>query len=109
MNNIIKVGAVSYLNTKPLLHGILHSDVANKIALTLDYPSRLAKMLREGTLDVALLPVAAIPEITGAQIVSDYGIASDGNVVSVALFDCLLVRRLLYLFCQFLPKPFQRF
>lgn len=83
----IKVGAVSYLNTKPLLYGIDHSPVAQQIALSLQYPALLAKQLQAGEIDMALLPVAAIPGISGAHIVGDYGIASHGNVVSVAIFS----------------------
>ena len=83
----IKLAAVSYLNTKPLLYGIEHSDIINDIEIVLDYPSRLAQSLQEGSIDIALLPVAAIPGISGAHIVSDYGIATDGNVVSVAIFS----------------------
>jgi len=59
----------------------------NEMELIVDYPSNLAKSLQEGSIDMALLPVAAIPHIKGAHIVSDYGIASDGNVASVALFS----------------------
>ena len=87
MSTKIKVAAVSYLNTKPLLYGIEHSDIINDIDIVLDYPSRLAQSLQDGTIDVALLPVAAIPGIPGANIVSDYGIGADGNVVSVAIFS----------------------
>jgi chorismate dehydratase len=83
----IKVGAVSYLNTKPLLYGIESSSIKDKIELTLAYPAQLAQQLREGQVDVALMPIAALQEIEGARIVSDYGIAADGNVVSVALFS----------------------
>lgn len=83
----IKVAAVSYLNTKPLLYGIERSDLINDIELIVDYPSQLAKSLEEGSIDLALLPVAAIPGVKGAHIVSDYGIAANGNVVSVALFS----------------------
>lgn len=75
------------MNTKPLLYGIEHSDVINEIDIILDYPSRLAKNLQDGTIDIALLPVAAMPGINGAHIVSDYGIAAHGNVVSVAIFS----------------------
>ena len=57
------------------------------IELVVDYPSKLAKRLQEGSIDLALLPVAAMPGIPGARIVSEYGIATDGNVVSVALFS----------------------
>jgi chorismate dehydratase len=83
----IKVGAVSYLNTKPLLYGIERSEIITQVELILDYPSQLAQKLQSGEIDMALLPVAAIPTIPGARIVSDYGIASDGNVASVAIFS----------------------
>jgi len=87
LNPKIKVAAVSYLNTKPLLYGIERSNVVHDIELVLDYPSQLASSLKDGHIDLALLPVAAIPGIPGANIISDYGIATDGNVVSVALFS----------------------
>lgn len=87
MNTRIKVGAVSYLNTKPLLYGIENSTIINEIEISSDYPALLASQLSAGTIDMALLPVAAIPGIEQARIVSNYGIASDGNVVSVAIFS----------------------
>lgn len=83
----IKVAAVSYLNTKPLLYGIERSEVMQDIELVVDFPANLARRLQEGSIDLALLPVAAMPQIEGARIISDYGIATDGNVVSVALFS----------------------
>lgn len=89
MSTIIKVGAVSYLNTKPLLYGIEHSDIINEIELSLDYPALLAQKLKYKEIDVALLPVAAITSIENARIVGKYGIATDGDVVSVAIFSNL--------------------
>lgn len=87
MSANIKVAAVSYLNTKPLLYGIERSGVAGNIELLLDYPANLARDLQNGTIDVALLPVAAMPGIEGARVIGQYGIAADGNVASVALFS----------------------
>jgi chorismate dehydratase len=83
----IKVGAVSYLNTKPLLYGIERSELMEDIDLSVEYPAELARQLREGLIDMALLPVAAMPGVPGARIVSDYGIAADGDVASVAIFS----------------------
>ncbi len=83
----IKVAGVSYLNTKPLLYGIERSPVMNDIELLLDYPANLARDLQEGKIDMALMPVAAMPGIPGAHIVSDYGIAADGHVASVCIFS----------------------
>jgi len=87
LSTIIKVGAVSYLNTKPLLYGIMHSSIINEIELSLDYPALLAQQLKNGEIDMALLPVATIPSIENARIVGKYGIATDGDVVSVAIFS----------------------
>lgn len=83
----IKVGAVSYLNTKPLLYGIENGSIINDIELSVNYPSKLATQIKEGTIDVALLPVAAIPTVDNARVISDYGIAADGKVASVAVFS----------------------
>lgn len=83
----IKVAAVSYLNTKPLLYGIEKQPFLNEIELTLEYPSIIAKQLIEDTIDIGLVPVAAIPEIPNAEIISDYGIAADGHVASVSIFS----------------------
>lgn len=88
MDRKIKVGAVNYLNTKPLLYGIENNaSLKTSMDLSVEYPALLAQLLKQDLLDIALLPVAAIPEIEGARIVSNYGIATDGDVVSVALFS----------------------
>ena len=87
LTNKIKVGAVSYLNTKPLLYGIEHSNLKDRIELLLDYPARLAQLLKEGSIDMALLPIAAMKDIEGAQLVGNYGIAADGDVASVCIFS----------------------
>ncbi len=83
----IRVAAVSYLNTKPLLWGVERSPVVDEMELLLDYPANLAQSLKDGSIDMALLPVAAMPGIPGARIVSDYGIAADGEVASVCIFS----------------------
>jgi len=83
----IKIGAVSYLNTKPLLYGLERSSIKEDIILSTAYPAQLAAALKEQTIDLALLPVAAISSIPQAQIIGNYGIAADGDVASVALFS----------------------
>ena len=94
MKDKIKVGGVSYLNTKPLLYGIGHSNVIKEIDLSLEYPSGLARKLKNNEIDVALLPVAAMNDIEGARIVSDYGIAADGNVASVCIFSQVPIEKI---------------
>ncbi len=58
-----------------------------EIDLVLEYPALIAQHLREDTVDLGLVPVAAIPSIPNARIVSDYGIGAEGKVASVCLFS----------------------
>jgi chorismate dehydratase len=83
----IRVGIVNYLNTKPLLYGLQHSTVINDIVLVQDYPAAIAKQLQENTIDVGLVPVAVIPKLPTANVVSNYCIGCDGPVASVCLFS----------------------
>jgi chorismate dehydratase len=84
----IKVGAVSYLNTKPLLYGIEHSDeLMRQIEMVKGYPSEIAKQLLDNDIDIGLVPVAIIPKLKEYYIVSDYCIGANGDVASVCLFS----------------------
>ncbi|MEP6512617.1 MAG: menaquinone biosynthesis protein [Parafilimonas sp.] len=84
----IKVGAVSYLNTKPLLFGIKRSqELMEQMELVEDYPSNIAAMLVDGDIDAGLVPVTVIPKLKECHIISDYCISADGDVASVCLFS----------------------
>jgi chorismate dehydratase len=83
----IKVSAVSYTNTKPFIYGIEHADVLQHIDLSLDIPSDCAAKLIDGQVDIGLIPVAAIPFVPNANIISDYCIGSVGAVNSVFIFS----------------------
>lgn len=84
----IKVGAVSYLNTKPLLYGIKQSAaVMKQVELVEDYPAKIAKMLLDGSIDAGLVPVAIIPRLSESYIISDYCIGANGEVASVCIFS----------------------
>jgi chorismate dehydratase len=85
--NKIKVGIVNYLNTKPLIYGIQQSPVAENLLLIEDYPANVAKMLKEGSIDVGLVPVAVIPHLQEFHIITDYCIGCTGPVASVAIFS----------------------
>lgn len=83
----IKVSAVSYTNTKPFVYGLNHSGILDKIELSLDVPSDCATKLIEGRVDIGLVPVAVLPLIPRAQIISDYCIGANDAVNSVFLFS----------------------
>lgn len=78
----LRVGAVQYLNTRPLVHGLARGPVE----LVYDLPSRLADRLHAGDLDVALIPSVEFLANPGYRLVSDACIACRGPVMSVKLF-----------------------
>ncbi len=83
----IRVAAVSYLNTKPLLFGIRRHPVMEQVILLEDYPANIARMLLNDEVDLALIPVAVIPKLPNAYLVTDYCIGADGPVASVCIFS----------------------
>lgn len=97
----IRITAVSYLNTKPLLYGLFKSKLSGKIDLQLDIPSDCALKLKNGEADLGLVPVAIIPEIEHAQIISDYCIGSVGSVKTVAIFAEQPIEKLTHIFLDF--------
>ncbi|MDB4924919.1 menaquinone biosynthetic enzyme MqnA/MqnD family protein [Mucilaginibacter sp.] len=83
----IRISAVSYTNTKPFLYGIQHTDIINKIDLSLDIPADCAQKLIDDRVDIGLIPVAAILNLPHWEIVSDYCIGAVGAVNSVFIFS----------------------
>src|SRR5690606_11891408 len=81
----IRVGAVSYLNTKPLVYQL--EQIAPNVELSFDLPSRLADDLAADRLDVALIPSVESFQDPDYEIVSDACIACRGPVLSVQLLS----------------------
>ena len=86
-NSKIKVGAVSYLNTKPLVYAFENGAMVDEMELIFEYPSKVAQMLINNEIDIGLVPVAVIPQVTNAQIVSSFCIGATNPVASVCLFS----------------------
>jgi chorismate dehydratase len=82
-----RIGAVSYLNTRPLLLGLAQEGFKNRIDLVKSYPAKIAQELLAGQIDIGLVPVAIIPQLTHPHIISNYVIGTNGAVASVALFS----------------------
>ncbi len=89
----IRVGAVSYLNTVPLVWGMLHGDERAAVDLSFSLPSLCAERVDQRLLDVGLVPVAEIAR-QGLSIVSDYGIAATGAVRSILLVSQVPLRQI---------------
>lgn len=82
---LLRIGAVSYLNSKPLIEDL--AELARDAELILDVPSRLADDLSAGELDVALIPSVEVLRDAEYEIVSDACVATRGPVLSVKLFS----------------------
>jgi len=82
-----RIGAVSYLNTRPLLLGMEQSPFCDNIDLVKSYPAQIAQDLLDDAIDIGLVPVAIMPLLSNPQIVSKYVIGTEGEVASVALFS----------------------
>jgi chorismate dehydratase len=82
--NRVRIGAVGYLNARPLVYGLEHSP---RFSLRFDVPARCADLLHAGDIDLGLIP--SIEYLRGPQsygIVPDLAVASNGPVASVALY-----------------------
>ncbi|MEO8497226.1 MAG: menaquinone biosynthesis protein, partial [Planctomycetota bacterium] len=79
----MKVGAVSYLNTKPLVYRL--AEIAPYADISYDLPSRLADQLANGELDIALIPSVEYFQDPSYEIVSNACIGCRGPVLSVKL------------------------
>jgi chorismate dehydratase len=84
--NRVRLGAVEYLNARPLVYGL---DGSPRFDLRFDVPSRCAALLHEGHIDVGLIP--SIEYVRGHEharyaIVPGMAIASRGSVASVAIY-----------------------
>lgn len=84
-NRRVRVGAVNYLNTKPLVYQL--QRIAPQAELIFDLPSRLADDLADGRLDVALIPSIEFFQNPAYTIVSNACIGCRGPVLSVKLFS----------------------
>jgi chorismate dehydratase len=79
----VRLGAVGYLNARPLVYGL---DDVPRFDVRNDTPSECARLLHAREIDVGLIP--SIEYLRGGpyRIVHDVAIASRGPVASVALY-----------------------
>lgn len=81
----LSIGAVSYLNSRPLICCL--EQVFPTAQIVVDLPSRLADGLAAGRFDVALIPSIEYFRNPGYTIISDACIACEGPVQSVKLYS----------------------
>jgi len=80
---VLRLGAVSYLNVRPLVAGLVDDP---DVSLRFDVPSTCARLLSEGEIDLGMVPSISWLDRQGDRIVPGVCIGSEGPVASVALF-----------------------
>ncbi|MHC4428577.1 MAG: menaquinone biosynthetic enzyme MqnA/MqnD family protein, partial [Planctomycetota bacterium] len=80
-----RIGAVSYLNTRPLVYGMVRGLGADRIDLSFATPAVLADRMAASELDMALLPIIELARIPGLELVPGLGIVTNGPSRSVLL------------------------
>lgn len=79
----LRVGAVSYLNTKPLISHL--PGLSSKIELSVEIPSLLATQLEAGQIDIGLIPSIEYFRAGHYTMLPNLCIGSYGPVMSVKL------------------------
>ena len=81
----LRISAISYLNTAPLMWDFEHAEVGEQFDISYTLPSGCARALAAGTADIGIIPAAAYTEIPGLQVLPDVAIASRRAVRSILL------------------------
>ena len=81
----LKISAISYLNTAPLMWDFEHGDARADFDIAYTIPSACAEALRVGTADIGIIPAAAYASIPDLSIIPDVAIAARREVRSILL------------------------
>ncbi|MCL6524921.1 MAG: menaquinone biosynthesis protein [Thermoflavifilum sp.] len=99
--SVWRVAGVNYLNTRPLVYGFRFHPVKDQIMLTEDYPANIAQQLIHDEIDIGLVPVAIIPELSEAYVISNYVIGAEGEVASVCIFSDVPIHEITHLYLDY--------
>jgi chorismate dehydratase len=88
MTRPLRISAISFLNTAPLMWDFEHDPTPELVQnFRVDYtvPSMCATQLKEGSADIGIVPVITTATIPGLVIVPDVSISAKGPVKSILL------------------------
>jgi chorismate dehydratase len=99
--NLLKISAVSYLNTFPFVFGLKESGLLKNFRIELDVPSICAEKIKSGEVDIALVPVGSLHEIVDFHYISDYCIGAVGEVKTVLLLSKVPLEQIRHVYLDF--------
>ena len=89
-----RVSVVQYLNSVPLVWGMLKGSQQGRFELQFTTPAGCADAVRLGKADIGIIPSIEYHRIERAQILSGISIASKGEVKSVLLLSKVPIERI---------------
>jgi len=81
----LRISAISYLNTAPLMWDFEHANASRDFDISYTLPSACARALRAGTADIGIIPAAAYAQVPGLMVLPGVAIASRHPVRSILL------------------------
>lgn len=90
----LRISAISYLNTAPLMWDFEHTDVGGRFDISYTLPSACARALEAGAADIGIIPAAAYTQISGLMILPGVAIASRRAVRSILLVSKLPIEQI---------------
>ncbi len=91
---MLRVGIVHYVNSRPLSRGLLRAAPDQELACELLPPAAIADRLRDGTLDVGLVPSIELARIPDLAVLPGLGIAATHEVRSVLLVSKVPIQQI---------------
>lgn len=90
----LRISAISYLNTAPLMWDFDHGEAAKDFDIFYSVPSSCAAALRQGTGDIGIIPAIAYNSIPDLAIIPEVAIAARGPVQSILLISKVPVEKI---------------
>ena len=90
----LRISVVQYLNSVPLIWGMLHGPQCGKHELQFATPAQCADAVRDRTADIGIIPAIEYHRIERLQIISGISIASKSRVRSVLLFSKMPIEKI---------------
>ena len=90
----LRISAISYLNTAPLMWDFEHGKAGSEFDVTYTLPSACARALEARTADIGIIPAAAYAQVPGLMVLPGVAIASRRPVRSILLVSRVPVEKI---------------
>jgi chorismate dehydratase len=90
----LRISAISYLNTAPLMWDFEHGEAGRDFDISYTLPSDCARALQAGAADIGIIPAAAYAEVPGLTVLPGIAIASRRPVRSILLVSQLPLEKI---------------